>query len=355
MLTSRRKEAAAPYITKRGVKMKKTLSFILCVSLIAAALCACSGDKSTKEERETALTVCGYDVPYEMLRYAALNALNDQKSAGLSVPEGYIGTEEGKEKNRELLDEALAALCITYGVFGMAKDRGIDPFGDAMNDLVEANMQEKVAAYTSDEELTAALAKSGMNRSVLRTLLRYEAVYTEIFDDMKEKGDIATAKDELQKIFEGDDFIAVKVLCFSTERHTIEECRALAAGAVEALDAGADFDEYVDEHGEMLEMFKNRDGLYVCRGVWRKELEDAAFALSTGERSEPIESPDGVRIMLRAEKSAEYIEENFDSLTDTYEEGVFRRAVEAAVDKASASVSVPGDFYDRSVFDMKVG
>ena len=334
--------------------MKRILSFLICAAALLA-LCACSGDGSTKEERETALTICGYDVPYEMLRYAALNALKDKKDAGLTVPEGYIGTEEGKEMNRELLDEALAALCITYGAFGMARDRGIDPFGDAIGELVEANLQEKVAAYSSEEELKSALAESGMNKSVLRTLLRYEAVYTEVFDDMKGKGDIATDRAELEKIFAGEDFIAVKVLCFSTERHTIEECRSLAEDAKAALAGGADFDEYVDGHGEMLEMFKNRDGLYVCRGIWRSEIEDAAFALGIGETSEPVESPDGVRILLRCEKTDEYLENNFDTLKDTYEEGVFRRAVEDAVDKATASVSLPEGFYDRSVFDMKVG
>ena len=324
-------------------------------ALLASALSSCGKDKSTKEESETALTVCGYDVPYEMLRYTALNALRDKKAAGLSIPEGFIESDEGKKLNRELLDEALAALCITYGIFGMAKDRGIDPFGEAIGELVEAKLMEKTAAYASDEERNAALAEAGMNLSVLRTLVRYEAVYNEVFDDMKQKGDIATDKAELEGIFKSDDFIAVKVLCFSTERHTIEECRSLADTAAAELEGGADFDEYVDAHGEMLDMFKNRDGLYVCRGVWREEIENAAFALAVGEMSEPVESPDGVRLLLRCEKSDDYIAEHFDSLADTYEEGVFRRAVEAAVDTATASVELTEGFYDRNVFEMKVG
>ena len=335
--------------------MRRILSLLLCAALLCAALASCGKDGSTKEESESALAICGYKVPYEMLRYAAINALRDKKAAGLTVPEGFFDTDEGKKLNTELLDEALAALCITYGVFGMARDRGIDPNGEAIGELVEAKLLEKTAGYASDKERDEALAESGMNLSVLRTLVRYEAVYNEIYDDMKEKGDIVTDSAALDAIFKSDEFIAVKVLCFSTERHTIEECRALAATAAGELARGADFDEYVDAHGEMLDMFKNRDGLYVCRGIWREELENAAFALAVGEMSEPIESPDGVRIMLRCEKSDEYIAGHSDTLTDTYEEGVFRRAVEAAVDKATDSAELPEGFYDRSVFDMKVG
>ena len=336
--------------------MKRILSFILCAAILSTALSACSGDGSTREERATALTICGFDVPYEMLRYTAINALRDRRDAGLVVPEGFIDTEEGKKINRELLDDALAALCITYGVFGLAKERGIDPFGDSIDDLVEVRFEEKTAAYTSDEELTDALAASGMNRSVLRTLVRYETVYTELFEDLKAKGDIETNKAELEKIFASDDFICVKVLRFSTERHTIEECRALAEKAVEDLHGDtADFDEYVDDHGEMVDMFKNRDGLYVCRGIWHEELEDAAFALSPGEISAPVEFSGGVDIMLRCEKSDEYLREHFTDLVGVYEEGTFRRAIEGAVDSAANSAELPGNFYDRSVFDMKVG
>lgn len=334
--------------------MNKILSVFLCAAIILS-FAACSKLGSTREEKATALTVCGFDVPYEMLRYAALNALNDKKTAGLVLTEGFEETEEGKKLNRELLDEALAALCITYGVFGMGSERGIDPFGDAIDALVEANLAEKTAAYESESELKKALADAGMNLSVLRELIRYEAVYNEIFDDMKEKGEILTDEEDLLAVFESDAFIAVKVLCFSTERHSIEECRALAEKAGKELKDGADFDEYVDAHGEMLEMFKNRDGLYVCKGIWQKALEDAAFALDIGDISDPVETSDGVRIMTRCEKSDEYIEKNTGSLTDTYEEGVFRRAIEEAVDKATASAVVPEDFYDRSVFEMKVG
>lgn len=329
------------------MNMKRILSILLAV-LTVFSLFSCTNLESTKEEKESALSICGMDVPYEMLRYSAMNALFDKKTANSAL-------EQGEDINHELLDEAVRALCVTYGCFSFAKERGIDPFSEAIDSLVASTLDEKTASYASDRELKNALAKSGMNREVLSTLIRYELVYSEIFEDMVKKGDIVTDRDALGEIFSGDDFIRVKVLCFSTQRHTIEECRALAAQAEKDLALGADFGAYTDEHGEMLEMFKNTDGIYICRGIWREEVENAAFALSIGEMSAPIESPDGVRILLREEKSADYLEANFDSLTDTYEEGVFRIAMEEAVEKATSAVVLPDGFYDRSVFDMKVG
>lgn len=329
------------------MNMKRILSVLLSM-LTVLSLFSCTSLESTKEEKESALTICGMDVPYEMLRYAAMNALFDRQSVNSALT-------SSQDINRELLDEAVQALCATYGCFSFAKERGIDPFSEAIDSMVASTLDEKTAGYGSDRELKKALAESAMNREVLSTLIRYELVYSEIFEDMVKKGDIVTDKDKLSGIFAGDGFIRVKVLCFSTQRHTIEECRALAAEAEKALKAGADFGEYTDEHGEMLEMFKNTDGIYICRGIWREEVENAAFALGVGEMSAPIESPDGVRILLREEKSADYLEANFDSLTDTYEEGVFRIAMEDAVERAASDVVLPDGFYERSVFDMKVG
>lgn len=327
--------------------MKKILS-VLFTAILTLSLFSCTSLESTEEEKASALSICGIDVPYEMLRYTAMNALAESR-------QGTASDSADGDLNRTVLDEAVQALCVTYGCFVLAEERGIDPFSESIDSLVASTLDEKTAEYNSDRELRKALAEAGMNREVLRTLIRYEVLYSEIFEDMIKKGDIVTDKDELRGIFGSDDFIRVKILCFSTQRHTIEECRELASNAAKALEGGADFDEYVNGHGEMLEMFKNPDGIYVCRGIWREEIENAAFALDVGEMSAPIESPDGVRILLREEKSAGYIDENFDTLQDTYEEGIFRTTMEKAVEKAAAGVVLPDGFYDRSVFDMKVG
>lgn len=120
------------------MNIKRILSTILAM-LLVLSLFSCTSLESTKEETETALTICGMDVPYEMLRYAAMNTLFDRRSSGNTV-----GTDQ--DINRELLDEAVRVLCVTYGCFNFAKERGIDPFSEAIDSMVASTLDEKTDA-----------------------------------------------------------------------------------------------------------------------------------------------------------------------------------------------------------------
>jgi len=58
-----------------------------------------------------------------------------------------------------------------------------------------------------------------------------------------------------------------------------------------------------------------------------------------------------VRILLRAKKSSEYIENHFDTICDTYEEGIFRRKIEDAI--ASMEISILPEYKEMTVYKMK--
>lgn len=333
--------------------MKRIISLALAAMIILCAV-SCTSLESTAEEKKVVMTVAGYDVAYEVFRYAALNCLDEALADGKTeLTDEFIASEAGKALEESVKSEAAERLKTIYGVFALGEKYGIDRNSEAIAALVDSNMESNEAQYESKKDFKASLTESHMTKNVLRVTEEFTVVYDEIYNEMLECGDIVTDRDGLNKIFASDELVRIKELCFSTERHSIEECRTLAAAAYGELKAGADFDAYVDAHGESLTMFKNHDGHYITRGIWEKSLEDAAFALSVGEMSEPIETSDGVRILLRAEKSGDYIEENFDTLRDTYEEGVFRRAVEDAVSEAGV---VPAQgFAEISVFEMRNG
>lgn len=309
--------------------MKKLLSIALCAVIIFTFV-SCTKLESTDEEKTVVMQIGGFDVPYEMLRYAVMNAYDDHiASGGKELTAELSATDEGKALNDDIMSNAKESLRTVYAVFALGEKYGISRDSEAISALVDANLEAQRAGYESDKEYKKALEESHMTMAVARVTLEFDAIYTEVYEAMLAAGDIESDPDKLKEIFMSDEFVRVKELLFSTEKHSAEECRALGEKALAEITAGADFDEYVQKNGESLFMFSNDDGYYICRGIWDEALENAVFALGIGELSDVIVTDDGARLFLREEKSEAFIDKNLGDLTDTYTEGVFRRLVEA--------------------------
>lgn len=311
--------------------MKRIISAALCAVMILS-LAACTSFKSSKEESAVVMNCGGYSVTYETWRYFALKALDERKeTAGLEITDEFIASDEGKALNESVLAEADESIKSLYAVFALAKEYGIDIENEAIIESANAAVESQEASYESKRAYKKALEDEHMTKTVARTVAMFDTVYSEIYEAMLNSGEIVTDPEKLREIYFSDEFIRIKELMFSVQKHSAEECRALADGAEAALRAGADFDSYVNKNGESLFMFKNSDGYYITRGIWDIALEDAAFSLGIGEISGVIEGGDGCRILMRAEKESSYIDENESTLFDTYREGVFRRKIEDAV------------------------
>lgn len=311
--------------------MKRIISAVLCAVMILS-LAACTSFKSSKEESAVVMNCGGYSVTYETWRYFTLKALDERKeNAGLEITDEFIASDEGKALNESILAEADESIKSLYAVFALAKEYGIDIENEAIIESANAAVESQEASYESKRAYKKALEDEHMTKTVAHTVAVFDTVYSEIYEAMLNSGEIVTDREKLREIYFSDEFIRIKELMFSVQKHSAEECRALADEAEEALRAGADFDSYVNKNGESLFMFKNSDGHYITRGIWDIALEDAAFSLGIGEISGVIEGGDGCRILMRAEKESSYIDENESTLFDTYREGVFRRKIEDAV------------------------
>ena len=311
--------------------MKRIISAVLCAVMILS-LAACTSFKSSKEESAVVMNCGGYSVTYETWRYFTLKALDERKeNAGLEITDEFIASDEGKALNESILAEADESIKSLYAVFALAKEYGIDIENEAIIESANAAVESQEASYESKRAYKKALEDEHMTKTVAHTVAVFDTVYSEIYEAMLNSGEIVTDREKLREIYFSDEFIRIKELMFSVQKHSAEECRALADEAEEALRAGADFDSYVNKNGESLFMFTNSAGYYITRGIWDIALEDAAFSLGIGEISGVIEGGDGCRILMRAEKESSYIDENESTLFDTYREGVFRRKIEDAV------------------------
>ena len=239
--------------------MKRIISAVLCAVMILS-LAACTSFKSSKEESAVVMNCGGYSVTYETWRYFTLKALDERKeNAGLEITDEFIASDEGKALNESILAEADESIKSLYAVFALAKEYGIDIENEAIIESANAAVESQEASYESKRAYKKALEDEHMTKTVAHTVAVFDTVYSEIYEAMLNSGEIVTDREKLREIYFSDEFIRIKELMFSVQKHSAEECRALADEAEEDLRAGADFDSYVNKNGESLFMFKNSD------------------------------------------------------------------------------------------------
>lgn len=339
------------------MKFGKLICSVLAVILALSAV-SCGVDlSSTAEESRTVMTVDGYEVPFELYRYAALMHLRDRLAAypapettavtgeNSALDASALSEEERAELAAEVEEYSTETIVNIYSLFTAAKAEGIDPFGEMINSLTDMEMEEIRATYENDKEYLETIKQFYMTDNVYSILTRYEIVFDQLYEQYVKNGDIDISDEAVTEYMNGDGAVRVKQILISFERHSEEEAYSLAceiANTVEGFKGEdgtvdeAKFDELTDKRGEDLFMFKNRDGYYICRGYSDKAFEAAAFSLEIGEVSEPVRVSAGYSIMLRAAKDADYIEENLDTLSEACLTGIYR----TMIDEYSANAKV---------------
>lgn len=375
----------------------KRITALTVAAAAAVTVTACSVDlSSTAEESRTVMTVDGWEVPYEMYRYAAMMHLRDQAEIILAdaekpaeTAETVAGettaadstavTDEPLSAN-EMIAEAVAMLsdeektalaedveeysvetiANIYSIFTAAKEKGIDPFGETVNSMTDMEMEEIRATYGSDQDYLDTIKLFFMNDSVYSVLTRYELVFNQLYEIYVRDGVIDTSDEAVIEYMNSDDAVRVKQILISFERHTEEEALRIAGDVHGKLSKYVDengkvdedkFDEFTDDYGEDLFMFKNRDGYYIPRGYTDEAFEEAAFALEIGTLSGIVRTSAGYSIMMRAEKDPGFIKEKLDTLKDTCVAGIYRTMLDEF--SASAKIEKNDEFARIDIFSMK--
>lgn len=325
-------------ILRRACAAGLTFSVIL-------SLTACSRiPKSTKAERETVLSIDGFEVPYEQFRYLACNYMDTYANGD----ENYWTAENAALAQDAIFDQCFDTLCIQYATLSLCREYGIDRDSSAITEVVDALVASSVKEYGDEKAYVTALRESYMNDSVYRFFTTVRVCQEELYYALLEKGVIEPKDENLYPLLEDDTFIRVKqILIQNDPGEDPEENRKKAEELHSRAAAGEDFDALVQSDGEDLYMFNNTDGYYICRGVWYHEFEDAAFALEVGEISDVIRTAAGYSILLRCEKDPAYLQKNRDELCDDYRDAQFSLLIER---KAKSLTPVPrAPLYDYTL------
>ena len=336
----------------RSPIIKAAALFLICLLVFTA--CAPSGE-SSKKERTTMMTVGGYEVSYELYRYALRNAEDTYVAANGALPENE--TERSKAE-AEIRDSALGAIKNMFAVLAACDKYDIHIDDQLIKDKVTSRVALEKEEYDSEKSFLSALTAAHMNKSVFSFLTGVQYCQDELYYAMIKAGDISIDEDYIKSVINSDEFIRVKQVLIKfdvdddgrddgkhEERYaTAEKVRALAA-------AGEDFDSLVMTYGNDMFMFNNPDGYYMIRGVNYTAFEDAAFALSIGEISPVVETPVGYSVIMRFEKDPAYIESHYESLASDYAASVFSLTIEGMIGSLDVKTA---DAYEKYGFsDIK--
>ncbi|MBE6713810.1 MAG: hypothetical protein E7575_00805 [Ruminococcaceae bacterium] len=309
--------------------MKKNVFYRIISSALAFicvfSLFSCSPLKSTKKERTVIMTVGEYKVPYEVYYYISKNL------------------ESEKLDEKSLKAEAIDMIKEIYAVFSLAEEYGISFDDKYIKANADKAAEQAIEACGGEKEYANELDKSYLNDSTYRFLERHNLTAESLLLKIKDSKEYAMDRKAKLAFANSDELIRIKQILITGEggtagvddtyyltnvEHTDEQALAIAEEAHKKALAGEDFDKLVSEYGESLFMFNNTDGYYLCRGMWDKEAEDAAFALEIGEISPVIKTDGGYSVLLRCEKSDEYILNNLDEITEDYYKALYKLLIE---------------------------
>lgn len=312
--------------------MKKIVK-ILCALLaaaLAAGLSSCAGISDAKNKK-VVMRLGSFDVTYDVYRFAVLT---EKESMKIRYGDGVFDGERTDALESELRERTLDYLRNFYAIPALAADYGIKRDDQAIKTLADEKKSADVNSLGGKDAFLEELNKNNMTENVYDVMAAFTVMSDETYSAMIREGDIDTDSARVREYLLSDNCVRILEVLISRERHSDGEARSIAEKVRDAARSGEDpasgdgFYDLVMEYGENIDMFNNPDGYYMMRGVWNKDFEDAAFSLAAGEISDVVETPRGYSVLIRLEKSEEYIDRHIDALTEDYYDSVFALAKE---------------------------
>lgn len=312
--------------------MKKIVK-ILCALLaaaLAAGLSSCAGISDAKNKK-VVMRLGSFDVTYDVYRFAVLT---EKESMKIRYGDGVFDGERTDALESELRERTLDYLRNFYAIPALAADYGIKRDDQAIKTLADEKKSADVNSLGGKDAFLEELNKNNMTENVYDVMAAFTVMSDETYGAMIREGDIDTDPARVREYLLSDNCVRILEVLISRERHSDGEARSIAEEVRDAARSGEDpasgdgFYDLVMEYGENIDMFNNPDGYYMMRGVWNKDFEDAAFSLAAGEISDVVETPRGYSVLIRLEKSEEYIDRHIDALTEDYYDSVFALAKE---------------------------
>lgn len=313
----------------------KMLALALCLAL-AVSLAGCGkGDADPMKKDGALLKVDGHEISFDEVVYYFMNIRASQTQNGETTTlEDVLAT----------LDESLQA---DYGVDKWVNEQGVELTEDELA-MLDSSIQNSIA-YLGGEE-------------AFREAVKTFYCTPEMFAELQKKNyqqELAITKwfgenyaGQVQDLFRAaaDDYVRVQhvLIKFADTTEGADHSAELAKAqeVYEKAMNGEDFAKLIEEYNE--DPGATEQGYTFTYGKMVKPFEEASFAMSEGEISEPVETSYGYHVIKKLALDYDYIGENAYDMCAELAQGENESAL-ALLEEANAALQEALTPYQENV------
>ena len=317
--------------------MKRRRFYLIIVTLVALcatlfSLASCGKDDyaeiaSSKKESTTVATLGGHEVKYELFR-AYFSAMYSGRTEGM--------TEEGWESAKTAVLREIAYL---YATFDVAKESGVDPYGDLIDETVAERVKVDyeggevngviVEGFGTREKYKAALAAANLTDAVNRLVYRFDATQAALYEYLVTNYSLGknTGVPTDARAFFDSDLCAHGVWVFVADERWLGRtgARQFATEMHDRLATASTYDDVKDVLKDsfsdlVLSKSEMEHGFYVAKDQGNTPLERALvsdiFSLSPFSCGEIRDGEDGVWFAVGLAKDSADYEREPDAIYD---------------------------------------
>lgn len=304
---------------------RRAVLLLLMLALAVSSLAACGESyklrKSSDKEAATVLTMGEDEVPFEVL----YTFFRNQCDLVGNIDATYFAGEEGAARYRELLAAAEREIAGIYALFALAREVGIDPYGEEIEEALLEHLKFNVEGGTFgeyevegfesyDSYLEYVKKTYHMTDAVNRLMIRYalcEDRLTEYYRMQYRYTD-----EDVRSFFRSED--CIHVIWAVRNGYGLD-----AAGNREQIVMARNY-LLAGKHNLAIQhsTSPNSDfymGRYTKDTAFYEELIEVAYALGEGEVSDILDlGSEGLFVVKRLPKNEADLEEQFREITAVY-------------------------------------
>ena len=291
--------------------MKRVNGFaaLLLSVILTLTLVSCSSSSPT------VMSIGGYEVSYDMLRYFVMNYKHGYEGI---APEDFSTDEGLKEKLEENTDASLKELAAYYLLAKQYKLK----LTDEQKAGIESEIENLKYSYTDDASFEADLANEYVTEEVLREILTISAYCDSLYDYMTDErnGIFKYDVDTIMGDIESGNFFSAEYVYIQYSGSDYEQKKEYANKLLEEVKGGKAMAGIFDEYKEEYEF----EGEYVKLDTFtyheqNEYFEEAVLELEENECSEILEFQKGVLIIAkRLPIDDDYVDKNFNTVIGQY-------------------------------------